>query len=797
MIKYYIKSSLRFLKANKAISLINFIGLTAGIASSFILFKYIGFFYSLDNFQENRDRIYAIHQTLDNGSGSERYIKSTYNGLAPLAKEQYPEVKYMTRYITTAETLVKVESSNGESIKYNENHISEVDPDFLKMFTLQFISGDPSLALDAPNSMVLSSSMARKYFGDSEPVGQILTTTKSWGEKRDWTITGVIEDYQDNSYFQFDALQSLVGKDFEVEQQDWKYPFFKSFIFLEGGNSDLLAKNMGAYVNETETFKASEDEIAIHLIPLTEKTLADSQKLLIAVAIFLMLITWINYTNLSTTHSLTRGKEFGVKKVLGSSKALFAKQFLTEAVFIYLIAGMAALALIVIFYPYIHTAVNGRILPIFEFSSPINFLFIALVLFGSIVSATVPAASLSRFSVMNLIKNKLSGQSKIGGFRKILVTLQLIIALVMLTELTAIYLQMNYIQTKDLGIETKQTLILKGPKDVWDGKLARISTFKKEARKLTGIENVSSSTTVPLWNVGAPTVFKNTTYAKEYRMFLVGTDSHYFDGYDIEIVAGESYKRWQFDRKDQQVVINETAVRKMGFADPNDALNQQIVNTKNDAVFTIIGVVKDYYHHSLKTEIRPQVFNPNPFRGFISIHLDLQGNLNQNGIRTRIANIEKVWNDVYADQAFDYYFLDERFDNMYQEELLFQKMFIWFTSVSILITFLGIFGLSMFISLQRRKEMGIRKVMGASPIQVLKLFYLEFGKKVVMALLIGLPTAYYLINLWLSNFSYRFSLSAWIFILPALLITLFMFISLSYEGKKMVNLNPVKVLRDE
>lgn len=798
MLKHNVKVSLRNIQRRKTSFLINYIGLVIGISSCFLLLKYIGFFLSMDDFQLNKDQIYAIHQTVISDEHTEEYSRSTYHAVAPSMKELYPEIQAASRYITTAETMVHI-TKDGQSLEYNENNISEVDADFLQMFTLNFIEGNETSLTEA-NTMVLSASLARKYFGGNDPIGQIITTTKTWGEERNWVVTGVFEDYPKNSSFEFNALQSLTGKEFEVDDQDWDYPFFKSFILLENAAIDgqALGQKMSSYFNQIEAFKADNREIDFHLIQLKDNvTLTDSQKLLIAVGFFLLLITIINYTNLAGAHSLTRGKEFGVRKVLGSTKMLLTKQFLVEGLVIYGLACLSSIVLILIFYPVLQLVTNERLLPIFEFSTPINVSFLILLSVGCGFSAVIPSFAISSASIENLVKDNAAKTVSINGFRKGLVLLQLVIALVMITGTITIYRQMQFIKTKDLGINTDQTLILNGPKDLWEGKLERLSSFKNEVSKSSYITNVSASTRVPFKGLGAPTIVKMENSPEEHMMFLIGTDGHYFEVYNINFLAGEAYRTAQYNRKRQLIVVNETASKKLGFSDPSQALYRKIINIKTNTVFEIVGVVEDYHHQSLKEKIEAQIFNLNPFRGFISLHLNLNENATQSNISNIIESIENTWNVVYQDQAFDYFFLDERLNLLYQEERFFQRMFLWFTTISVVVTFLGIYGLSMFISLQRKNEMGIRKVMGASPLIILKLFYSEFAKKVLMAILLASPLAYYLINLWLSNFVYRISFDVWAFVIPWITLSIFMLFSLGIEGGKMMRLNPLTIIKDE
>ena len=799
MFLHFLKTSLRRLRIDKTLSLINIFGLVIGIASAFLLSKYIGYFLTMDDFHEQQDQLFAIHQTLNSDAVSDKYTKSTYNGMAPLAKSEFPEVLAMSRYITTAETLVTVKKPDGSYRKYNENNLVEVDNDFLKMFTLHFISGNPDAALLAPNTIVISASMKQKYFGDEDPMDQVMTITKPWGGKKALTVKGVFKDYPGNSTFRFDCLQSLTGKEYEVSDQDWSYPYFKSYVRLKDAtDADHLSAKMTTMVNDLEAFSAGNQQVAFELVNFKDLTeLSDSQVLLILVAIFLLLITWINYTNLSGAYALTRGKEYGVRKVLGSSKTLLIKQFLYEALLIYSLATLAALAVVIISYPFIDDLTGGQILPIFEFKTPINLLFLLVLFGGSFISIIIPSFSVSGTSVSRLMKQKSSGSKITNGLRSSLVVFQLVVSLIMLVGVSTVYHQMDYIQNRDLGFNNDQTVILKAPKDGWEGKLQRLSQFKIDVRGRAYARNVTSSTTVPLWWGGAPTDFILNDGQEKHRMRLIGTDYEYFNGYDLQILVGKPYQRGNFKRNRQLAVINESAAKALGFLDPQEALNQKITNQKNEETLEVVAVVADYHHNSLRAEIEPQVFHFNPFMGFVSIHLNGTEQNSMAGLSNILSDIENIWNQTYPDQAFDYYFLDQRFNELYETERLFHQMFMAFAGISIVVTFMGLFGLSIFISMQRRKEMGVRKVLGASLLQVLILFNHSFMRKVGIAAVLGIPLAHYLMDMWLANFSYQFELTPWIFLFPALALTLLTLSALSFESVKLARVNPTEILRDE
>lgn len=798
MFQHFFKIALRRLFIDKTFSLINLVGLIIGISSVFLLSKYIGFHLTADDFQESKRNIFAIHQTLTGEEGKTIRTESTYHAVAPLIKEPFPEVKAMSRFLIAGETLISAINANGNQVRFNESGVVEVDPDFIRMFTFHFLEGDPQTALEAPNSIVLSASMAKKYFQEENPLGQTLSTKKRWGQEQNWTVTGVVEDYPKNSNFQFNFLQSLSGEKLEERDQGgWSYPAFKSYLLLDSpSHAQPLSAKMKSMILGMDVLKTKEENVDFHLVALTdETTLSNSQKLLIWVGFVLLLVTWINYTNLSGAKSLARGKEFGLRRVLGSNNIQLIRQFLSEALVLYSIAIAAGIALVFAVYPFLFELSGGQMLPIVEWNTPINLIFLGIVLAGAILSSAFPSFSVSHLSVIGLLKGSSKASLKSPGFRKSLVVFQFTISIVMLIGITTIYKQMRFISNQEIGFEKDQILILKSPKDKWYGKAERMNSFKNELRGQSFSRSVTSSTTVPLWWPGSPTDFHINGKQEFARCVLIGVDDSYFECYGLELVAGEAFKPGQSNNTG--VVVNETATRKMGFAAPLEALHQKIRNQKTDQEQEIVGVIKDHHHESLRKDIKPQIFEYNPSVGLVSIHLNLGEQPSLAKFSDVVASTQNIWQQIYPDQAFDYYFLNERFNDIYARERVLQRIFLTFTIISIIVTFLGVFGLSIFISLRRRKEIGIRKTLGAKPTQILLLFSNTFIKRVGLSILIGTPIAYYILSNWLSSFHYRTSLDLWTFFLPSIALLILVVTALSFEGIKLAKTNPIDILKEE
>ncbi len=794
----FIKTAFRRIQRERFLSFTHIFGLTVGLATLFLIGRYVGYFHSRDDFHERKDRIFAIHHTLHTDEEGPKTFESTYSGVAPLFKVAFPEIEAASRFITTAEMLFTRQQSDGRLVKSNEHGTREVDPDFLKIFSIDLLSGDLSTALNEPQSMLLSSSLATKYFGDEDPIGQTITTKKSWGEKQQWTITGVFEDYPDKSLYRIKALQSLVGKDFEGGEADWSYPHFKSFLLLRDGTEiRSLNEEMTGLLNGLEPFEETGKSIDVRLVAFDELLqLPDGQKVLLVVGVILMLITWINHTSLSLTQLYQHNKEIGIRKALGSTRRQLIGQSLIESLVTYSFGIVGACFLVLLLHPYLSQLTEGQVLPLFDWVTPIGVYINGFLLVGSLVFGVIPVLLVSGLSTVNLLNGKVHDKLKAGRFREGLMVFQLVAAVVMLVGVMAVYGQMNYVQNKDMGIETEHVLVIRAPKDGWDGKQQRLRNLKEQLRSLPFSNHVTSSTTVPLWWPGGAMDFALENSKAIVRPLNIGVDEHYLACYDIGLVAGDFFASGRWRRNMRSIVINETTSKMLGFTDPLQALGKTIVDQQEDQPYEIIGVTENYHHESFRHEIPAQVFRYNPFRGFVSIAVD-RSQSSFDDLSRAVAEIEEIWHEIYSDQAFDYYFQDDRMDQLYRNERIFELIFVWITAITLAVTFLGIFGMSMFVAIARRKEIGVRKSMGARFLHIARLFTRQFEAKLLLATILGGPLAFYLIDIWLSHFHYRVAISAWYFIVPAVALVAFVAVSLSFEILKMSKQSPVKMLRDE
>ncbi|MEQ6119382.1 ABC transporter permease [Reichenbachiella sp. MALMAid0571] len=797
MLKNYFKVACRNIIRNKAFSVINISGLVIGMAAALIIAKYVGFVLKYDQFHEKKEQIFMIHQeekkngvAIDNG-------KNTYWQSGSVAKELYPEVLKSSHYGYNVETLVTVNNEDGEILKFNEENIKSVDPDFLEIFSFDFISGDPATALSQPNSVVITKSIAAKYFKDESALGKFLNTRVSWGEEHILQITGVIEDVPVFSRFQFDFLKSSVG--FQPEDY-WEYPTSITYLLLdENTDPELLTSKLAFDINNQEELKSDQRSVDIELVSISKALISDTEIMLALVGLFTLLITWINFINLTSAKSLSRSKETGIRKVLGSGKSEIVKQFVFEGMVINCTALVLSVGLVWMLYPFISVFADQRILPLFADSTPINWIFLGLFLFGALLSSAYPAAILSGLQPVSSIKGQVMGQLTGESFRKALVVVQFSISVILIIGVFVISDQMKYMRNKDLGINLNQTLILKSPKDsgVWDEKRVRLSTLRNKISHLSFVQNVTSSSQVPGMGYGQEVNFRIDGSKETVATNLISVYPDFMHFYGVKIIAGQDFSTERIWNNRRGILINKSTALGMGYASLEDAVNQKIVNPFTNQSYTILGVVDDFHQRSVKEKMQPMVFEFNQFRGHISIKIDSANYSNIGELQQSIAMIENVWNEVYSDQAFDYFFLDERFNTQYQSDIRFRELFGVFTGISVFIACLGLFGLSLFMAQKKQKEVGIRKVFGASIVQVIFFFIKKHLGQMLVSVVIGIPIAYLLMDSWLDHYSNRISINSWELIIPSLLVVAISILTIGFHSLKVSLINPAKTLRNE
>ncbi len=794
MISHYFKLAKKGLFKNKYYTFINIFGLVFGMLSVLIIAKYIGGSLQFDSFHQKKDKIYFISQEESINGNTQKNRNSTYWGVGELVN-QYPEVINSTRYGYHIESLIIAETDNGNKISFLENKIFSVDSGFLNVFTFPLINGNPSQALSRVNSIVLTRSAAQRYFGDLNPIGKALTLRVSWGLETMYEVTGVIEDVPHRSQFRFDFL---ITQPPLSPNEFWVVPDYSTYLLLkDDANTNELSKKLTAALNRVPELKSTNKKVMVALKALADVQLSTTEWLLIAVGIFIILISWMNYINQVIAQSYWRIKEVGILRVMGATKSNLKAQFIVESTLICLTSLILIIVIYVVIEPSLASLTNGHLLPLVNDSTLINFIFVTIFIIGVFFAALTPTVILFSQNFGATLRNLYS--SKIGGIglRKALVVTQFSISTILMISVFVISSQLEYMTSKDKGIDMENVLIVKAPiaKDTtWDVKRKTLELFKGKCAEFSFVKAVTSSTTVPSEEYRQETYLSLQDNSNKSMVHQNGVDEHFFDLYDVKFIAGRNFvphARW---KNRSNIILNQSAATALGIVDLDKMINAKITDHESNTVYDLIGIVKDYHQTSLKHEMRPIAFKFNEFRGHLSLRIN-EG-LNDIALEEKLIPIKQIWEQTYPDASFDYFFLDEKFAAQDREDQYFGKLFNYFTLLSIIISCLGLFALSLLISTKRQKEIGVRKVFGASSAVILTTFLKSYLGSLCIAMLVGTPVAYQLMSLWLSNYAYRIEIGWEVVTIALFTLTLIFLLTIAYHTIKSSISNPVRILRD-
>ncbi len=801
MFKNYLKIAFRNLFKIRVFSIINIFGLAVGMAACLLIIQYITKEFSYDRFHEHADNIYRLRLTGFVGDKIDDEGADCNNPAGKVVTETYPEVVDFAKMIKSPGVF-----SIGD-LKYREEKVFYASSSFFKVFSFKLLKGDLETVLSEPNKMVISETTAKKYFRDEDPVGKTLSVNG----RTDFMITGVFEDVPGNSHFKFDILKSFETVEARM-RTSWAFTEIYTYLQLrpDADPKALEAKFPALAAKENEEIvKKYGFKIKLFLQPLTDihlKSHLDREieqngserfvYFLVIISLFILVIAWINYINLSTARSVNRATEVGVRKVLGAYKTQLINQFLLESFLLNIIAAAAAIILANIFLPLLNNY-TGLDLSFTLWTSWKFWLAFSVIFFtGTLLSGLYPSFILSSFLPVSVLKGKSTGSFKQGFLRRGLVVIQFGISAALIIGTFVVFRQVDFMQKKDLGINIDQTLMLKGATVITATSRQQyfesIKSFKNELLSNPSIKKVAASSFVPgevvYWIDGYKKL--EDTNEKTRTCNNMRIDYDYIDLYDIPILAGRSFSE-EFPSDAQSVIINRAAMEFIGFENPEKALDKTIVfnNTQN---FKIIGVIENYNHENLKNAYKPVVMNLSPaLTGRCSIKLQTDD------IQMTIAFIKDKWNKSFPGNPFDYTFLDETFNRLYTADRQFGKMFGIFAVLAILIACLGLFGLSFFTTVQRTKEIGIRKVLGASDANIIKLLIQEFFILTVIGNIIAWPAAGYIMHRWLQSFAFRVDLG-WIAFVLAIFLTLVISIfTVSFQSIKAARINPADSIRYE
>ncbi|MDR6943223.1 ABC transporter permease [Mucilaginibacter pocheonensis] len=793
MIKNYFKIALRNLWKHWAFSAINITGLSIGITACFFIFMYVGFELSYDNFHTRANRIYRLvtdiktpTETINTGI--------TAWPFAPNIKNDFPEVESFVR-VSGGSFLIR-----RGNVKFQEERSVFADSTFFKVFDFKLLKGDPNTALSAQASIVFSETAAKKYFGNSDPIGQTVLVT---GDAIPAKVTGIMKDIPENSQIKADMLismSSLTQRFNKGLDDQWSNFGASSYLLLKPNtNPKALEAKFPAFLERHygKTAKASQMFYTFFLEPMKSVYLYSKRDgqgsgsitnvyIFGIVAIFILLIACINFINLTTARSVERAKEVGIRKVVGAEKGQLASQFIGESIVLCLISFVLTVILSVLLLP-LFNQLAGKTISAGIFSNwyYVLILFVSSVAIG-LVAGVYPALVLSSFKPVVVLKGRFSSGSKGNILRKALVISQFSISIALIVGTIVVYTQMNFMQNRDLGFAKDQMLILDTNGD------PGANALKEAIATIPGVKSTSQSSSVPGGgNPGAYSEIENRRGDLQIaNLDLYFVDYDYVNQFKIKMVAGRAFSRDFGTDTAKAMLLNEAAVKMFGYSSPQQAVGRRFKQWGREG--KIIGVMKDFHFRSLQENIKPLSMRIELKQlGLISVKISSKN------LTGTIAAIENKWKVLIPNRPFSYYFLDEFFDRQYRSEQRFGKLFFNFAVLAIFISCLGLLGLASYSTLQRTREIGIRKVMGASVSGIVNLLSKDFLILVIISFFIATPLSWFFMYKWLQDFAYRIDISWWIFALAGILALIIALATISFQAIKAAIANPVKSLRSE
>ncbi len=803
MIGNYLIIAMRNLFKHKVFSFINVFGLALGMAACLLILQYARFELSYDQFEPHAGRIFRMEQDRYNQGKLSTQWAAGAAGIGLAMKQSFPEVQSFAKLQGTGGVITCKEREFRETNMYFSND------EFLPMFGYKALAGKSAGALKEINTAVLNETTARKYFGKENPIGKIIRI----GNNQNYTITAVVADPPPNTHLKFNVLFSMAnllkmaGPELETTF-DWDG--FLTYVLLKPGTDPrALEKKLPALVREHygKQMKERGEGLVYTLQPLQSIHLyshymfeteanGDGRAVyfLLAIAGFIIIIAWINYINLSTARSIDRAREVGIRKVLGSYRIQLISQFLFESFLINLMAVILAFLLILAFLP-LFNIITGKEIHFSLFTDP-RFWIALTILFlaGSILAGVYPAFVLSSFRPIAVLKGKLAKTGHGALLRQSLVIMQFAASVILMVGTFAVYRQLHFMQKQDLGIQINQTLVLKGP-DITDSTyMDKLNAFKTEMLRQPGVTQMAASTEVPgskvAWNAGGiKLVNQDETKSQQYR--VIGIDYDFLNAYGLKLIRGRNFSR-DFGTDPGAVLFNEAAAKLLGFDKPEDALDKRIDFWGKQ--YTIIGVVSNHHQESLRQNYDAHIFRLIPdARNYYSLKLSS----NRGTWQTTIETAKNTWAGFFPGNPFEYFFLDDHFAEQYEADRKFGNTFGLFAILAIVVSCLGLLGLASFVTTQRTKEIGIRKISGAGIPSILLLLTRDFIRPVMVSFLLAVPLTWWLLRRWLENYAYTISIDAWLFILPGILILLIALITISSQTYRAASASPVKSLRTE
>jgi len=811
MIKNYLKIAFRNLTKYKFTSFINVFGLTVGLTCCLLIFTFILHEISYDKFQPNADRVYRVTRIFNNQqTGAVSLNLSTVAPpFGPLLQNDFKEIEDMTRMYPNNVTPLKYNDKI-----FNEQKVFFADDRFVDFFDVKMLRGNPQKALSEPYSVMLTDETAKKYFGDEDPINKIIKINPS-GTYINFKVTGIYKPFPSNTHVHPEVLLSFstLNDSLVLGENDLKTDFgnnsFFTYIRLPGNydSKKLIAQfpafldrymaNQYVGIKPSKATSLSLQKLTdIHLRSHTDyeaEVNGDISRVYIfsAIALFILLIACINYMNLSTARSTLRAREIGIRKTVGATRKEIMAQFLSESVLVSWIAMILAFGLTSLLLPWLNkvSAQNLDINILLNWKIIIPIIMVPFIVGG--LSGIYPAMFMSSFKPVKVLKGFLKTGSGNISFRKVLVTLQFAISIILIIATAIVFSQMRYMQHRPLGFDREHIVTLPYPAALSD----KFESFRTDLLENSNIKNAGRSSRIPtgrLLDASNASMMSGDTLAPiKADIKMVVCDHDFIPTYGIKMVAGRGFSR-DFSTDTSGFLINEAAAKVLGFKTNEDAVGKDF--GYNGRKGKLIGVFNDFNFESMHQKIVPLVLfvprNPD-FFGRVSIKIA------GSNIPAALSHIENTWKKYLPETPYEYTFLDENFARLYEVEERQKSLFTTFAFFAIFIACLGLFGLSAFTITQRVKEIGIRKVLGADVTTIVALLSKDFLVLVFISAVIAFPVAWYFMNKWLQDFAYRISMPWWIFIMAAVVAAMIALITISFQAIKAAIANPVKSLRTE
>jgi putative ABC transport system permease protein len=815
MLLLFFKTAFRNLTKRKGYAALNIFGLTLGMTSCLLIFKYVAFERGYDRFQTKSSQVYRV-QLDDYQNGKLAVLcASNYAALAPALKQDFPEIEEATRFFKTHMLL----SNDKSNTRFNEDKIFYAEPAFLNLFDVHLLTGDTKTALEGPEKIVISEELAKKYFNNTHVLGKILNW-KVNGYTAPLMVSGVFKNYPANSHVRFSALVSYKsfanrtgsgnGSDNGAENS-WFWTDFYTYIRLKpGADPHKLQAALPAFaerhVNNLSENLTNHDHSVFQVVPMQDIHLyshyteeaeptgdGKSVAFLYLIGFIILGIAWVNYINMATARSLERAREVGVRKLLGAVRGNLIVQFMVEGFMINLLALVLALIISFMLMKPFGQLTGKPLGSLFEMPASYVFAFSGLFLAGSFISGIYPAFVLSGFNPVTVLKGLFKNSGKGLWLRKGLIVGQFATSILLISGTIIIYRQLQFMRKQNLGVNINQTIVLHGAASVADSVGESLyQTFKNEVLAVPGVTHVTSSSTVMgqevLW--GTNWKAQNGNNLGAANVFQIAIDYDFISGYGMKILAGRNFSK-DFPADKKSILLNANASKLLGFQKPEEALHQTIISMNGDTM-QVVGVVADFHQEGLQKEITPLILLLNPrARNTYSIKMDPQL------ATATIASLKKIWDRYFPLDPFNYFFLDEFFDRQYDENKRFGDIFGLFSMLAIVIACLGLLALSAYNVLQRTKEIGIRKVLGASVRDLVTILSKDFMLLVMIAFVLAIPVSVWMMNRWLLSFAYRINISWWIYALAGSISILIALLTIGFQAVKAALGNPVISLRSE